>query len=92
MPGPTSVEARKRAAARTFEWWSETVLADPGSFSKLKVERYRKGIDQRTLAASADIHPHSLSALERGGKPKKATTRQALADALSVKPKDIFDE
>jgi DNA-binding XRE family transcriptional regulator len=93
MPGPTSAESRKHQAERAFDWWSETVLGNPGCYSKLKLARYRAGIYQRILAARVDISPGRLSLLEQGGVlPKKAKTRQALAEALAVKVGDLFDD
>jgi hypothetical protein len=59
------------------------VLANPACYTQLKIERYRKGILQKHLAAVADVHVGSLATFENGCKVKKAHTGQALAAALS---------
>ncbi len=85
MPGPATVESRRRQSDRAFAWWRQTILGNPESHTRLKLERYAKGMMQTELAAACDLHPGTLSILEaRDRPPKSAATRHALADALNV--------
>jgi DNA-binding XRE family transcriptional regulator len=91
MPGPSTIESRRRQSDRAYRWWSCLVLSKPESYTKLKLERYRKGMMQTELAAAINLHPGTLCALEaRDRPPKSAQTQQALADALNVKIGDLW--
>jgi DNA-binding XRE family transcriptional regulator len=90
MPGPTTLEARRKATRRAFEQHAEPVLANPQDYSPLKVARTQKGVTQAELAAAACVHPATLGIIEREARPGSRDSRQRIAAVLGVPVEALF--
>jgi transcriptional regulator with XRE-family HTH domain len=53
--------------------------------------RHGRGLTQESLADSLDISVAYVSLIERGGRNPPYTTVIAIAKALGVSPRDIFE-
>lgn len=58
---------------------------------KIRMMRRRNGLTQESLADSLDISVAYVSLIERGGRNPPYTTVVAIASALGVSPRDIFE-
>jgi len=58
---------------------------------RVKALRKEKGLSQYQLALEADIDRSQIILIEKGEINTTISTIYALADALSVKPKDLFE-
>lgn len=59
---------------------------------KVKIFRNRLQLSQDELAEKADLHRTYVGAVERGERNICLANIFKLADALEVKPKDLFEE
>lgn len=58
---------------------------------RIKALRKEKGLSQYQLALEADIDRSQIILIEKGEINTTISTIYALADALGVKPKDLFE-
>lgn len=58
---------------------------------RIKALRKEKGLSQYQLAFEADVDRSQVISIENGKINTTISTIYALADALGVKPKDLFD-
>ena len=58
---------------------------------KVRSVRHERGLTQESLASSLDISVAYVSLIERGGRNPPYTTVIAIANALGVSPRDIFE-
>jgi transcriptional regulator with XRE-family HTH domain len=54
--------------------------------------REAKGLSQGALAADAGIYQELISRIENGAANPELDTLDRIADALGVKPRELFDE
>ncbi len=66
------------------------VLAELGE--KIRAYRHERGLTQEALADSLKLSVAYVSLIERGGRNPPDTTVVAIARALGVSPRDIFED
>lgn len=82
---------KKKQSERATRFHAETVLANPERYSRLKVARSEAGLSQKRLSGKAHVSRVAISAIENGREPT-STTRGALAEALNVEIKDLWND
>lgn len=86
-----SAEFKKRQSEKALLYHAEIVLAHPERYSRLKVARSEAGLSQKHLSLKAHVSRIAISAIENGRAPT-STTRAALAEALNVEIKDLWND
>ncbi len=59
---------------------------------RVRAFRHERGLTQEALAGSLDLSVAYVSLIERGGRNPPYTTVIAIAHALGVSPRDIFED
>lgn len=63
--------------------------AHPDLGSTLRLERLRRRLLQRRVAAASNLHPTTLSLIENGWQAPTPSQVAAICRALGVEPKDL---
>src|SRR5437763_11714945 len=89
MPGPTSVEARRRASRKAFERHAARALIDPTTHP-LRLARIRHGFTIDEVAGAASLSSKAVARIERRESPGTRNSRARLAAALGADQQGLF--
>lgn len=59
--------------------------------SALRAARHRRGLTQRSLAERSGVHQPTIAAIETGRRQPTGPVRQALDDAVRIRPSEALD-
>lgn len=85
-----SAEFKEKQRKKAIRLHSEEVLANPDRYSRLKVARSTAGLSQEQLGLRAHVSKCAISEIENG-RHATSTTKSALAEALELEIKDLWD-